>query len=521
MPRPFRTVLTLVAIALGVSPPVPGQPIPIPAEDATPDEPPESVLAGKGLVRVGNAYILKDTPGRDSKLRELAITAETIDAQFKPLLDELNRLRRVSETLPRAAQRSQARNVLRAFENENKANIDRYPTESTRVNNGIQLLIAETRKIYETIGNEPPVKRAFRAYNRGHRPKIVLGPVASEAEYRAAILRDDAALLRERGMIQEKGSRWVVEPEARVGSLAFRARNQLQHLGVVEAAVEAGNPSKLLEKRKAAAERLAEAPEPRRRQLAAEVELLDAQVRRHSPRDPGMVAAWREGADHLAGARRAFLDAVAELRRAADAAPAARRELEADGEVLDTLEELAGRPSPRAATRSHPIAEALEYRRGLATLAALEAAIRVERLPLDRGSGGPGLVPVTFNGSDAVKAAIDPAAATTRLPSPLASAVGASPGPGAATADVLLPGGQTVRGRVSVLRSLTVGPVTVEHVPCVVLPDDAAGPLSPVLGVDLLARIGGETDEDGASLLITRVTPPPHKAAAPPAAGRP
>ena len=71
-----------------------------------------------------------------------------------------------------------------------------------------------------------------------------------------------------------------------------------------------------------------------------------------------------------------------------------------------------------------------------------------------------------------------------------------------------LPGGQTVRGRVSALRSISVGPVTVEHVPCVVLPADAPGPPWPVLGADLLDMIGGEKDASGLILVIARVVPP-------------
>jgi len=61
--------------------------------------------------------------------------------------------------------------------------------------------------------------------------------------------------------------------------------------------------------------------------------------------------------------------------------------------------------------------------------------------------------------------------------------------------------------------SIKIGPVTTEHVPCVILPGGARNPGPPVLGADLLALIGAEEDSDGPSLVVTRILPRQHNVA--------
>jgi len=450
----IRTTIVLILVALGLAPPESKPSIPPADDQAATDPPPAIVLADKDLFRVGNAYVLTDQPARDAKLRVLADEVEELETRYKPLLDARKRLKDLTAVLPKASLRNQARAELRVFEAQYKADLDLYQSERARLTNGMDLLVAETRKMYETLWSDPTVKRAVRAYNHLHRPKIVLGPVAGAEEYRAVVLRDDAALLKEKGMVPEKGHRWVVEREAQVPVLAFRAHVRLEHFLSLEASVGAGTPSKLLEKRKATCDRLAKASEPLTRQLAAEVTMIDRQLHRLSPEAPGMAASWRDRADRLSEARHAFLDAVAEARRAADAAPAARRQLETDEEVLETLEEIAGKTTLTPATRAYHVAEALEYRRGLATLRDLEAAVRVDRLPLRRERDGPWLVGVTFHGTHAASAAVGHGAETTRLPSALAQAIRLVPGPESPAAVVRLPGDETLQGQLSALPSM-------------------------------------------------------------------
>src|SRR5262245_36071837 len=59
------------------------------------DEPPptgtssETVLSNKGLTRKGQSYILADTDARDRRLSEFAEMKRGLDAQYKPLFDEV------------------------------------------------------------------------------------------------------------------------------------------------------------------------------------------------------------------------------------------------------------------------------------------------------------------------------------------------------------------------------------------------------------------------------------------------
>ena len=377
-PRSYGKVLIVAGAALlAFGTVVPSQSVPSPDAAKSPapeddDRPLDVVLDAKGLYRVGNAYVLTDQPVRQLKAQQFRAEAEKLQIAYGPMLDELSRLKGAVATGSRAAQRNQARVVRDAFEQQYKADLDRYKGENERITTGMRLLVMEARKQYEILGDDPAVKRAIRAYNRDHRPKVVLGPVATPEEYRAVLLRDDLALLRERGMVPEKGRRWVVEQEARsprwrprriTGSISITRFWRRSRRGRRRSSRRSGGPWPIGWRTR---------PTSESRALAAEVEVLDTQLRRLAPGTPGMAAAWAERAGHLAKARRAFLDAVTELRRAADAAPEARRKLEADADVLDALEELAGKSSARpAANRSRHVAEALEYKHALAMLAEL------------------------------------------------------------------------------------------------------------------------------------------------------
>ena len=174
----------------------------------------------------------------------------------------------------------------------------------------------------------------------------MLGPVNTPEEYRAAVLRDDVALLREGGMIADKARRWVVGLEAEVGSLGYQARDQLGLFVEAEAAEgdnagRASKKAKMVEKRKAVAAELKTAPEDQRRRLAAELRVLDDQVRRLAPDAVAPAAFWSEKARRVAEARRSS------DRSPNSAAPPTPPPPRGNG----------SKPTPRCSTRSKSLRE--------------------------------------------------------------------------------------------------------------------------------------------------------------------
>ena len=146
------------------------------------------------------------------------------------------------------------------------------------------------------------------------------------------------------------------------------------------------------------------------------------------------------------------------------------------------------------------MSEPAESRSSPATLADFERAIRAEPVTLERGPAGRGLVAVMLNGTTAARVSLPSATDMTRQPASQASAIGASPGPGSTEIDVALPGKQTIRGRLVVLRSVAIGPHKVENVPCVGLPARPPGAAAAVLGADMISLLGAHVGRDALSV---------------------
>jgi hypothetical protein len=529
-----------------------------PPDARSDDKPPqaltfEAVLSEKGLKRFGLSYILKDTEQRDRQNGEYASALERLEGEFRPLFAEKSRLEqnikyakdeierrrserdraeqaraeydRISSDKSKSlAERGQAylntfssagdvrgaemalsaaEGALSRFEDEHREDFRVYKEERGRLQGAIRALVAETAAIYASLARDPAVKEAIRTHNSDRRPKVVLGPVASREDYLARVRDDDIALLRDKGVVfNPERKRFVVAVENQVGALASKAEMLLTKLEEAEKRARGGTNSRraeLLAKREKAVAELAGAPLHRKQQEVAKLKMIDDQLRRLPPDD--VEADVKRRAAEFVEARKMFLSALQALREAADQAPLARRAMEGDPEVRAILAGLTNNKGPTK------LAAPLSYHQGLGTLAKLEKAIRVDRVPRGNGPDGESTVGVVLNGRLHVPMVIDPEARATLLPAALADAVGASPAPDAPEVAVPVAGGGPVKARRSRLRSVQVGGSTIEGVTCLVLPADAPGRAVPVLGTDVLDHFAWEVPFGGAELILTQVIP--------------
>jgi hypothetical protein len=538
--------------------------------DPAPDESFGAVLDRKGLKRFGQTYILKDTEDRDRQAKEYAEAIEAIVEQYKPILDERARLAKALADAEKAekdarerlkdaeddryrvkdsgkskedqlekqkaerdvalargnlSRAEEARRIAQAqrddYEARTRDEVARYERERGRFDAAARKLVAETLDVYRTLSTDPEVRAAIRAHNRDRRPKVVLGAVASREEYLKVLRDDDVALLRERGVVwNPKAKRYVLAAEAAVGTKAFVARKRSDELRAAERrgpVTGKDRRQQLTELRQAVAKSPVGTARERRRRDDA-LQKLDAQIAALPPPDNDPGAPARAHRAEVVKARLEFLTALGDLFAAAEDAAAARRKVDADGEVQDSLAELLGGSRP-GARRTAKAFEPFEYRRGLADLKALERLVRQETLPATPGAAGAAgalRTEVVINGAEPVAVRLDPAHPTTVLPAWLAARAGARPPESAAETRVVLDDGQTVIARRAVLRTLKVGSLTAEDVDCFVAVADAAPSDAPVLGADLLAHFGARVNKDRELVLMRPAGPapaPPREAA--------
>lgn len=371
---------------------------------------PEAILAEKGLVRDGVTLILKADP-RVVRLEQIEASAGTVHGQLGPLLAAKQQLMQsvssAESALKAARERDEdadeerirksegsplhrrpssgadrvrleedvanTRRALRDFTVRNGGELSRLEDESKQLSDEVAALRGQMLLVYRLLGADPEVKAAVRTINRTRRPRLVLGSVAGAEEYREILLNDDLALLREKGVIYKADRhRFILAAESEAWSLCLTAQQLGQELEAAESG-RTGVKSKFEElraKRQAVADKLARATDEPKQPLVALLEELDRQIEPF--RGPEAVA--REWAKQIASARAAFVRAVRDLRRKADAVPEARRAAEHDVDVHAALVRL-----NRGVDKNlSPIAE---FRTALGYLKQFEATLQAPPAP--------------------------------------------------------------------------------------------------------------------------------------------
>ncbi|HEX8199399.1 MAG TPA: retropepsin-like aspartic protease [Isosphaeraceae bacterium] len=311
----------------------------------------------------------------------------------------------------------------------------------------------ETLGRYRALADDPEVKAALAVLNKTSQPKVALGPMD---RYRLNVAQSALEVLQAKGLVREKDSnRFVAAAEVEVNRHATQARLQLHQL------------EELLEPR----------PGPGR-------------------------AAGGPTFGRVAAKRQEFVQEVLALRAAAAEAQAQGRALAVDPEVNDALEELNKSRSTRQKLR---IGSTSDYARSLRDLMEFETRIHFERIPLEPDKLV-AWVEVTLDGADRVLMVHAPEVEAVVLSAPFAAEHGIRPEPSGPTQSLTLDDGRTVPARRLALRSVRVGPMEVQGVECLILPEGCGDP-PPLLGASFLDHFAHLVDPQSDTLTLARVTP--------------
>jgi hypothetical protein len=502
----------------------------------------ETVLNGKGLKRSGLSYILADTDSRDRRLGEFTEMKRRLAGVYSGVLSEKARLeaeeRKARKDVSNAESRlrnadrgskkdkdddgkgreydsakrhlssaegdlSSAKSALSRFMMQHQSQFDQYELGKQGIEDLRTKLIQETEALYAKLSLDPEVKAAIRAHNREHRPKVVLGPFASEQEYRAIILKDDLDILGEKGVSYRKDRKQIVLiAEERVVTLAFEAQKHYDGLKAAESQATQKKPSRrdeLIAKRLKVTALLAASSEIQKPRYKAELAELNRQIEQATTKEGALDPEGETPSQKVTQARKLFLASLQQIRDAAAAAGESRRTAPEDVEIRDALAEVLGH-KPK-------IADSVEYRRALDSLARFEKLVRVERIPQRLGPAGRPVVTAILNGVKPIEMTLDSRVRITLVPASLAADLGLAPGPGATNVELPGDGGPTIRAKRAVLPQVRLGPFTIEKVACLILPPDAPAALSPVLGAEILDHFASRITS-GAELVLVEISVP-------------
>jgi clan AA aspartic protease (TIGR02281 family) len=274
-------------------------------------------------------------------------------------------------------------------------------------------------------------------------------------------------------LVEKQRSRLELKGTSRARGLAGAAESVLDELGIALGRLQA-------------IERDADA----RRKM-----LEKASTEKQRAEQVQVEARAREALDALAGVREEFLRIVAALAEALRAATPAD-DSRARQEILMTAPGEKGAPVPSTEQLARRLRE-------------LQRLIRTETVAIDRDRSIV-WVEATLNGSSGQTMIVDLGGAETRLSARAAAEAGVKPASerdepavAIATAD-----GRTIPARRARLASLQVGPLAVQDVECLVLPEDY-GAAPSILGSSFLKRFAANVDDSSATLVLTQVQAKP------------
>jgi clan AA aspartic protease (TIGR02281 family) len=200
----------------------------------------------------------------------------------------------------------------------------------------------------------------------------------------------------------------------------------------------------------------------------------------------------------VARIRESYMQATSELRTAIDDALAKYTELGGNNVVSQALEDLtASLKMKQKLGPSKELANAIKW------LAGIEGSIQRETVELHR-NGGVDHVDVMLNGHGPIRMVFDTGAGPMTLPAELASRLSLkSTG---RTVDCVVADGSKVAAKEMIIRSVTIGRMTVKNVTCVVMPNEK-GDIAPLLGQSFLSRFDYRYTQGTGRLVLSKVEP--------------
>jgi clan AA aspartic protease (TIGR02281 family) len=200
----------------------------------------------------------------------------------------------------------------------------------------------------------------------------------------------------------------------------------------------------------------------------------------------------------VARLRESYLEAVSALRKSVDEITAKYAELSGKEEVAKALQELS-----KSSRTKQKLGPSKELAAAIKWLARLEGSVQSETVELHR-ENGVDHVDVMLNGKGPVRMVFDTGAGPTTLSAELASRFGLKPT--GRTITLVVADGTKVSAKEMMIRTVSLGRLTVRDVTCVVMPKDK-GDVAPLLGQSILGRFDFKYTQGSGRLVLTKVEP--------------
>jgi clan AA aspartic protease (TIGR02281 family) len=196
--------------------------------------------------------------------------------------------------------------------------------------------------------------------------------------------------------------------------------------------------------------------------------------------------------------REAYTQAVTDSREAVDKITAQYAQLSANDDVAKALKDLS-----ESSKIQHKLGPSKDLTKVIQWLTKLEGSVQSETVELHR-EHGVDHVDVMLNGKGPFQMVFDTGAGPTTLPAAVAAQLNLKPT--GRTVPLVVADGTKVLAKEMIIRSVTVGRLTVKDVTCVVMPKDK-GDVSPLLGQSFLQRFDFKYTHGSGRLVLTKVEP--------------
>ena len=196
--------------------------------------------------------------------------------------------------------------------------------------------------------------------------------------------------------------------------------------------------------------------------------------------------------------RESYMQAITDLRESVDKMNAKYAQLSENPEVANALKDLSA--SSKIQQKLGPSKDLLN---AIKWLAKLEGSVQSETVELHR-ENGVDHIDVMLNGKAPIQMVFDTGAGPTTLPAAIAAQLNLKQT--GRTVPLVVADGSKVMAKEMIIRSVTVGRLTVKDVTCVVMPKEK-GDVAPLLGQSFLQRFDFKYTQGAGRLVLTKVEP--------------
>jgi len=200
----------------------------------------------------------------------------------------------------------------------------------------------------------------------------------------------------------------------------------------------------------------------------------------------------------VARIRETYMQAVTDSREAVDKINAKYAQLNGNADVAKALNDLSA-----SSKIQHKLGPSKDLANAIKWLTKLEGSVQSETVELHR-EHGVDHIDVMLNGKAPIQMVFDTGAGPTTLPAAVAAQLNLKPT--GRTVSCVVADGTKVVAKEMIIRSVTVGRLTVRDVTCVVMPKDK-GDVAPLLGQSFLQRFDFKYTQGSGRLVLTKVEP--------------